>query len=194
MFLTRIFKVLNFHLRHPFCLFSLMHHLSLFSPSQVFFTCIHLSISPLLFQGWHFSVPVLQSLHRSCGQSTFYFQWLLKNTGLCQPIDGLLPISGNGSQVGIWDIRDLLLGALEEVISVQDVAVFVYEAQNCCSHFFTSQRLSRAFHKSRVKRISETRILSYDWTTADLCPTSGILTSYVSLNKLFNVVLAAWLR
>ena len=36
LFPTRIFKVLNFHLRHLFVFFSLVHHLSLFSPSQTF--------------------------------------------------------------------------------------------------------------------------------------------------------------
>lgn len=68
------------------------------------------------------------------------------------------------------------------------------EAQNCCSHFFTSQKTKQSLSQKQSQRISETRILSYDWTTADLMPYIWNFNQLCGLNKLFNVVSTAWLR
>lgn len=75
---------------------------------------------------------------------------ITENTGLANLLMGLLPISGNGSQVWQRHKRPSV-GSPGRGDFCSDVAVFVYEAQNCCSHFFTSQRLSRAFRKAESK-------------------------------------------
>lgn len=167
---------------------------SLFSPSQVFLTCIQLSISPLLFQHWHFSIPGLQSLIdlmvNPLSVSSDYWKTLAfasLSMAFCPSQEMVHKWVYETYETFCWEPweRWFLFWILLCLYMKPRTVAFISSP---------AKGLSRPFDKSRPQRISETRTVSSDWTTADLCPTSGIVTSYMSLNKLFNVVLAAWIK